>query len=117
MAKKLYVGNLPYSIGNDQLSELFGKYGTIESVQIITDQMKGNRSKGFGFVEFADEESAMKALEMNGQLIEGRTLVVSEAKPMKPRESFGGSDGGYRNNNRGGNDFSGGNRGYGSNSY
>lgn len=88
---KLYVGNLPYSIDEDGLKDLFAGFEVSEAT-IIKDKMSG-RSKGFGFVTIQDDESAKKAVsEMNGKDIEGRELKVSEAKPMdpdRPRRSFG----------------------------
>jgi cold-inducible RNA-binding protein len=85
MEKKLYVGNLPYQITEDALKDLFAKAGTVESAAIITDKMSG-RSKGFGFVEMSSEEEAQKAIEMfNEEEMEGRKMVVNEARPMKKR--------------------------------
>lgn len=85
MEKKLYVGNLPYEVTEDALKDLFAKAGTIESATIITDKVSG-RSKGFGFVEFSSEEEAQKAIEMfNEQEMEGRKMIVNEARPMKKR--------------------------------
>lgn len=85
--KKLYVGNLSYEITSDQLKELFSEFGDVVDAVVITDKYKGDRSKGFGFVEFAKEEDAQKALEaMNGKEVEGRALVVNVARPQKPRE-------------------------------
>jgi len=84
--KKLYVGNLSYDTTIDTLKATFSEFGEIIDAIIITDRNTG-RSKGFGFVEFADEESAQKALDaMNGKDIEGRNLVVNVARPSKPRE-------------------------------
>lgn len=81
--KKIYVGNLPWSINSDQLATLFGEYGTVSDAVVITDKMSG-RSKGFGFVEYADEESAKKAIDaMNGKDYEGRNLVVNIARPAR----------------------------------
>ena len=95
---KVYVGNIPFSVDNDKLKELFSPFGEIEEVTIITDKFSG-RSKGFGFVTFKDEESAKKAIaEMNEKDIEGRPLKVNEAKPMdpdrprSPRRDFGGGN-------------------------
>ena len=83
---KLYVGNLPYSVNDTQLNEMFASYGEITSATVIFDKMSG-RSKGFGFVEFADEAAAAEALAgMNGQDMEGRAIVVSEARPMRERD-------------------------------
>ena len=85
MAKRLYVGSLPYSVNDDQLKEKFSQAGTVESAQVIIDRMSG-RSKGFGFVEMSTDEEAKKAVEMlNGQDFDGRTRVVSEARPMADR--------------------------------
>jgi RNA recognition motif-containing protein len=105
MAKKLYVGGLSYSTTEAALKEAFSAAGTIESATIIIDRMT-NRSKGFGFVEMATEEEAQKAIEMfNGKELDGRTLIVNEAKPMEPRAP---RQGGYNRDNRGG--FGGGDR-------
>src|SRR5262245_795107 len=107
MAKKLYVGSLPYSVTETQLRELFEPFGELESVRVISDKFTG-RSKGFGFVEFADNEAADKAIaEVNGRELEGRTLVVNEARPEEKRErGFGGGGGGFgnRGGGRGGRD-------------
>ncbi len=85
MAKKLYVGNLSYSINNDSLKDMFSAAGTVESATIIMDKMTG-RSKGFGFVEMSTDEEAQKAIEMfDGKEMEGRALTVNEARPMEPR--------------------------------
>jgi cold-inducible RNA-binding protein len=85
MAQKLFVGGLPYRMGDDDLRELFAPHGTVESARVITDRETG-RSKGFGFVEYtsdAEAEAAIKAL--NNTEIDGRRIVVNEAKPMAPR--------------------------------
>ncbi|HPU94761.1 MAG TPA: RNA-binding protein [Candidatus Gracilibacteria bacterium] len=85
MAKKLYVGNLSYGTKADALQATFEQAGVVESATIITDRASG-RSKGFGFVEMADDEGAAKAIEMfNGQEVDGRKLVVNEARPMEER--------------------------------
>ena len=82
---KLYVGNLPYSTSDAELSEKFNKYGNVLSATIITDKMSG-RSKGFGFVELEDDAEAQKAIkEMNGADWGGRAIVVSVARPMEER--------------------------------
>lgn len=90
---KVYVGNLPFSVDDEKLRELFSSYGEIEEASIIKDKYSG-RSKGFGFVTFKEDENAQKAIsEMNDKEIEGRNLKVNEAKPMdpdRPRRSFGG---------------------------
>ena len=81
---KVYVGNLPFSIDDDKLKELFSPHGEIEEATIIKDKFSG-RSKGFGFVTFKDEASAKKAMaEMNEKEVEGRKLKVNEAKPIDP---------------------------------
>lgn len=85
MAKKLYVGGIPYSTTADALKAAFAQAGAVESSVIIMDKMTG-RSKGFGFVEMADDAGAQKAIEMwNGKDFEGRTLTVNEARPLEPR--------------------------------
>lgn len=90
MGKKLYVGNLSYSMTDDGLANAFSKCGTVESARVITDRDSG-RSKGFGFVEMSSDAEAQKAIEtMNGQQLEGRPLNVSEARPQAPREGGGG---------------------------
>jgi RNA recognition motif-containing protein len=112
MAKKLYVGGLPYATTDTELKEAFAQCGTVESAVIIMDKMSG-RSKGFGFVEMSSDEEAQKAVEtMNGKDFGGRTLTVNEARPMedRPRRDFrggggngGGGGGGYGGGSRGGN--------------
>lgn len=95
MAKKLYVGGLPYETTEEQLKELFSKAGAVESAVIITDKFSG-RSKGFGFVEMSSEKEAKKAIEtLNGSKMGERTIVVNEARPMTERKpgGFGGRRG------------------------
>lgn len=97
MGKKLYVGNLPYSTTEAELSDAFAQCGTVESVRIITDRDSG-RSKGFGFVEMATEDEAAEAINrLNGAENGGRKMTVTEARPQAPRENrnFGGGRGGY----------------------
>ncbi|MBU1179686.1 RNA-binding protein [Patescibacteria group bacterium] len=95
MGKKLYVGSLPYSATDEELKELFGKVGTVESANVISDKFSG-RSKGFGFVEMSTDEEAQKAIdELNGSQMGERSIVVNEARPMterKPRGDFRGGD-------------------------
>lgn len=99
VAKKLYVGSLPYKTTQDDLQQMFAQAGTVTSASIISDKFSG-RSKGFGFVEMASDEEAAKAIEMfNGQDMEGRSIVVNEARPMQPRAPRGNFGGG---GNRGG---------------
>jgi RNA recognition motif-containing protein len=83
--KKLYVGNLPYSVTSEELKNIFSEFGDIADAVVITDRGSG-RSKGFGFVEFATEEAAQKALEaMADKELEGRKLVVNFARPPRER--------------------------------
>lgn len=99
MAKKLYVGSLSYNVTDDQLKEVFSQAGTVESAQVIIDR-NTNRSKGFGFVEMATDEEAQAAIEMlNGKEIDGRQVVVNEARPMEDRPR---RPGGFGGGNRGG---------------
>lgn len=85
MAKKLFVGSLPYSTTSQQLREVFEAVGTVESADVISDRMTG-RSKGFGFVEMSTEDEAAQAVEkLNGSDLEGRSITVSEARPPKDR--------------------------------
>ena len=85
MSTKVYVGNLPFSVGDKQLSDLFSPYGEISEAVVIKDKYSG-RSKGFGFVTFEDKEAAAKAIsEMNGKEVQGRELKVNEARPMEAR--------------------------------
>lgn len=111
MGKKLYIGNLPYSATDDQLKQHFSQAGEVESATVMTDKMSG-RSRGFGFVEMANDEGAAKAIEtFNGQDMDGRNLVVNEARPMAPRAPRtgggfrGGRGGGFNDYGRGGSDY------------
>jgi len=82
---KLYVGNLPYSVDDAQLAEIFSQSGKVEEAIVISDKFSG-RSKGFGFVTMVDEEAAKKAIEdLNQKEIEGRQIVVNIARPMRKR--------------------------------
>ena len=93
MGTKLYVGSLPYSTTEQQLTELFAPHGTVQSAKVISDRYTG-QSRGFGFVEMATGEEAQKAIAaLNGTNLGGRTLVVNEARPQEKR-SFGGGGGG-----------------------
>ena len=95
MATKLYVGGLPYSTTEDALREHFAQAGEVVSAVIIMDKMSG-RSKGFGFVEMANDADAQKAISMfNDQDFGGRKLTVNEARPMEARPPRSGSNGGY----------------------
>ncbi|MDD3886784.1 MAG: RNA-binding protein [Victivallaceae bacterium] len=94
----IYVGNLPYSIDRDELKDTFAAFGEVTTARIVTDRESG-RSKGFGFVEMANDDEARKAIDsLNGQEIGGRKAVVNEARPReeRPRRDFGGNQGGNR---------------------
>lgn len=82
---KLFIGSLPWAVNNDSLRDLFAQYGEITDAVVIMDRDSG-RSKGFGFVTFASQDSAEKALEMDGKEVEGRKIVVNKAKPQVKRE-------------------------------
>ena len=100
MGRKLYVGNLPYSVTEQALHDTFGQCGTVESANMITDRDTG-QSKGFGFVEMGSDSEAQKAIqELNGTEMGGRQIKVNEAKPRQPR---GGGGGGYGGGGGGGN--------------
>jgi RNA recognition motif-containing protein len=90
MGNKLYVGNLPYSFGDSDLTQAFSPFGTIASAKVMMDRDSG-RSKGFGFVEMSSSQEAQAAIKgVNGQQHDGRDLVVNEARPMEPRGNSGG---------------------------
>jgi RNA recognition motif-containing protein len=98
MGRKLYVGNLPYSTGEQDLQALFGEVGTVDSVSIMRDMATG-RARGFAFVEMSSDEEAQKAIErFNEYALDGRNLTVNEARP-KPQ---GGGGGGYGGGGGGG---------------
>jgi len=85
VSAKVYVGNLPFSTGDNELKELFSSYGEITEATVIKDKYSG-RSKGFGFVTFADDAAAQKAVaELNGKEVDGREIKVNEARPMESR--------------------------------
>ena len=108
MGNKLYVGNLPYTVRDEDLQQAFGDFGTVNSAKVMMERDTG-RSKGFGFVEMGSDAEAQAAVEgMNGQSLGGRSLVVNEARPMEarpPRTGGGGFGGGRRG---GGGGFGGG---------
>ncbi len=90
MNKKLYVGGLPYALTEDKLKEIFSAHGTVESARVITDRFTG-RSRGFGFVEMAEDAEAQAAIDsLNGTELDGRTLTVNEARPQEKRSEGGG---------------------------
>lgn len=108
MALKLFVGGLSWDTTDDSLKNFFAAAGTVTSAKIITDKFSG-KSRGFGFVEMGSDDEAKKAIaELNGKTLDGRAIVVNEARPMVPRENrgFGGGGGGYRGGG-GGRDFHG----------
>ena len=107
----IFVGNLNYSITEDDLKEIFEEYGELSSVKLITDKFTG-RSKGFGFVEMADADEAKKAIEeLNGAEVEGRSMVVNESIEKKRDNNRSGGGGGFRGgNSRGGDNRGGGGR-------
>jgi len=118
---KLYVGNISFTTTNQDLNDLFGQVGTVESANIIEDRETG-RSRGFGFVEMASREDGEKAIEeLNGKEFGGRELKVNEAKPQESRGGgggggrggYGGGGGGRGNRGGGGGGYGGGSGGYG----
>ena len=125
MGNKLYVGNLPYTVRDEDLQQSFGAFGSITSAKVMMERDTG-RSKGFGFVEMGNDAEAQAAIAgMNGQSLGGRSITVNEARPMEARPprtgGFGGGGGGYGGGDRsggggyggGGGGRSGGGGGYG----
>jgi len=99
---KLYIGNLPFSTDDSQLRSLFESHGEVVSASIVMDRDTG-RPRGFGFVEMSNDDEARSAIEaMNGQQVDGRAIVVNEAKPRESRGGFGGGGGGGRSSGGGG---------------
>jgi cold-inducible RNA-binding protein len=110
VGKRLYVGNLSYSVTSESLEELFGQFGTVQSAQVVMDRDTG-RSKGFGFVEMADDNAAQEAIRgLNEKEHEGRNLTVNEARPREERSGGGGGYGGGRGGRGGGGGGGGGGR-------
>ncbi|MEJ8813458.1 RNA-binding protein [Variovorax ureilyticus] len=112
MGKKLYVGNLAYSVRDNDLEQAFGQYGAVASAKVMMER-DTDRSKGFGFVEMGTDAEALAAIEgLNGRSLGGRNLTVNEARPMEPRSGggygggrsggYGGGGGGYGGGNRNG---------------
>lgn len=96
MSKKLYVGNLSYNVTSASLEDLFAAHGTVRTAQVVTDRDTGS-SKGFGFVEMADDQAANNAITaLNDKEMDGRRLVVNEARPREERSDRSGSRGGFR---------------------
>ena len=124
MGNKLYVGNLAYSVRDESLQQAFGQFGTVTSAKVMMDRETG-RSKGFGFVEMGSDAEAQAAINgMNGQALEGRAIVVNEARPREERPGgFGGGGGGgggrgpYGNRGNFGGGGGGGGYGGGNNNY
>lgn len=125
MGNKLYVGNLAYSVRDDSLHEAFSQFGSVTSAKVMMDRETG-RSKGFGFVEMGSDAEAQAAINgMNGQALEGRAIVVNEARPREERPGggyggggggrggYGGGGGGYGGGGSGGGGYGGGGGGYG----
>jgi hypothetical protein len=111
MGNKLYVGNLAYSVRDESLQTAFGQFGTVTSAKVMMDRETG-RSKGFGFVEMSSDPEAQAAMNgMNGQTLEGRAIVVNEARPREERP--GGFGGGGGRSGGGGGGYGGGGGGYG----
>jgi len=107
MGKKLYVGNLSYSIRDNDLEQAFGEFGAVTSAKVMMERETG-RSKGFGFVEMGTDAEALAAIEgLNGHTLDGRALTVNEARPMEPRPAGGGFGGG-RSGGGGGGGYGGG---------
>jgi cold-inducible RNA-binding protein len=127
MGNKLYVGNLPYTVRDEDLQQSFSAYGSVSSAKVMMERDTG-RSKGFGFVEMGSDAEAQAAIEgMNGQSLGGRSLVVNEARPMEARpprtggfggpRGGGGGDGGFRSPYGGGGRREGGGGGGGRGGY
>jgi RNA recognition motif-containing protein len=112
MAKRIYVGGLPYSATEQDLNDLFSAHGTVTSATVISDKYTG-QAKGFGFVEMATDSEALAAISaLNGTLMGGRTLTVNEARPREDRPRSGGG-GGYGGGGYGGGGGRGGHSGGG----
>src|SRR6478609_2021725 len=113
MGNKLYVGNLPYSVRDSDLEQAFGQFGAVTSAKVMMERDTG-RSKGFGFVEMGSDAEAQAAINgMNGQALEGRAIVVNEARPREDRPGGFGGGGGGRSGGGGGGYGGGGGGGYG----
>ncbi len=113
MAKKIYVGNLSFSVTDDELQQAFASFGNVLSARVVMDKMSG-RSKGFGFVEIEQDDAADEAVsKMDGQTIAGRAVRVSEAKPQEDRPRRPGGGGGFGGGGRSGGGGFGGGRGNG----
>ncbi len=101
MATKLFVGSLAYSVTDDELQDFFASAGTVVSAKVIMDR-ETNRSKGFGFVEMSNDDEAQAAIrDLNQKELNGRAIIVNEARPQEPRESRGFGGGGFNRDDRG----------------
>ncbi len=116
----IYVGNLDWNLSGDDLYNLFSPFGEVGSAKIVTDKFKNNRSKGFGFVEMADDTAAREAIaQLNDTEVSGRKIIVNESAPRQEgdggykKKSFGGGGGGYRGGSGGGGGYRGGSGGGG----
>lgn len=117
MAKRLYVGNLGYSVTSEELQELFEQFGQVRSAQVLSDRETG-RSRGFGFVEMDNDDEADTAIQqLDGQDHQGRRLTVNEARPRTPGGGGAGGGGGSRGGYGGGGYGGGGGGGYGQGGY
>ena len=113
MGNKLYVGNLAYSVRDESLQQAFSQFGSVTSAKVMMDRDTG-RSKGFGFVEMGSDAEAQAAINgMNGQALEGRAIVVNEARPREERPGGFGGGGGGRSGGGGGGGYGGGGGGGG----
>lgn len=115
MGNKLYVGNLPYGVRDEDMQQAFADFGVVTSAKVMMERDTG-RSKGFGFVEMGSDEQAQAAIQgLNGQMLGGRAIVVNEARPMEPRapRSGGYGGGGYGGGGRSGGGYGGGREGGG----
>jgi RNA recognition motif-containing protein len=111
MGNRIYVGNLAYSVRDESLNERFSEFGTVNSAKVMMDRDSG-RSKGFGFVEMATDAEAQAAIAgLHDQMVDGRAMVVNEARPREERSGGGGGYGGGGRSGGGG--YGGGNGGYG----
>ena len=113
MGNKLYVGNLPYTVRDEDLQQSFGQFGAVTSAKVMMERDTG-RSKGFGFVEMASDAEAQAAINgMSGQSLGGRSITVNEARPMEARPPRTGGFGGGGGDRSGGGGYGGGGGGYG----
>lgn len=108
--KTLYVGNIPYSYGENEMTELFKPFGEVVSVRVVRENHSG-RSKGFGFVEMNDADATNAVSNINGKEVEGRTIRVDEARPREEGGGGGGGGGRPRHGGGGGGGYGGGGRG------